>query len=89
MSRNYLSKPGLIETELDQELILLDPETQEMFSLNGTGRWVWRGLPDRSAGELAQELATHFGLTADEARADVDEMVAELLEAGLIRDLPE
>ena len=40
MTRTYTLKPGVIETDLEDELVLLDPKTQGMFSLNATGRVV-------------------------------------------------
>ena len=85
MSERYVARAGLIETDLEHELILLDPETQEMFSLNGTGRWVWQKLPNRSPEEVAGELADCFGVPVEQAHADVQALVAELREAGLLR----
>jgi hypothetical protein len=74
----------VIETELEHELILLDAATQEMFSLNDTGRAIWRALPGRTVRDVADELTRHFELTVAEAEAAVRALVGELLEARLI-----
>jgi hypothetical protein len=44
---SYRANPAVVETDLPEELILLDPATREMFSLNATGRIVWRALAER------------------------------------------
>ncbi|MFI5281248.1 MAG: PqqD family protein [Gemmatimonadales bacterium] len=79
----FAPKPGLIETDLERELVLLDPETRQMFSLNETGRIVWRALGD-DEDELARRLSTHFQAALEDARADVRRLLDELARAGLI-----
>lgn len=79
----YRPREGVIETDLDDELVLLDPDTQQMYSLNETGRWLWRRLPE-SPKALAQGLAESFAVGLEQARNDVAELLAELREAGLL-----
>jgi hypothetical protein len=80
----YAASPSVIETDLDHELILLDPETQEMFSLNETGRRVWRALP---AGEeaLVRAIVEAYQVSREAAQSDVRRLVHDLLDKGLIR----
>jgi hypothetical protein len=73
-----------VETEIPGELVLLDPETQEMFSLNETGRAVWRLLPGRTLPEVAEGMCGRFEATRAAAEADVEALVARLLAAGLL-----
>ena len=87
MSDRYQPNPTVIETELPGELILLDPETQEMFSLNESGRAVWRAIPGRSVEEVAELLAAEYEVEADAAAGDVRTLVAHLVGAGLLRAL--
>ncbi len=77
-------KPGVIETDLPGELILLDPATQLMFSLNETGRFVWRALPGRNPGQVAAALTSVFAVPPEQAQADVRALLAELRAAGLV-----
>jgi hypothetical protein len=83
MSR-YRTKQGIVETELPNELILLDPETQQMFSLNATGCVAWRLLAGRTTREAVDALVARFDATPERAEADFDTLVADLLTAGLI-----
>ena len=67
------------------ELILLDPDSQEMFSLNESGRAIWRALPGRSVDEVAALLATEYEVEEAAARLDVRGLVTRLAGAGLLR----
>lgn len=84
MSRAYAPVPGVIETDLEQELVLLDPRTQQMFSLNDTGRRVWRTLPVDHEEPLVHAVLEAYEISREQAEADVRRLLAELLEAGLI-----
>lgn len=75
--------PDVVVTDLDDELVLLDPATQGMYTLNRVGREVWMNLDGRSATEVAEMVAERYGLEATRARQDVGAVVRELLDAGL------
>jgi hypothetical protein len=79
----FTAKPGLSETDLERELVLLDPETRLMFSLNETGRAVWRALGE-SEDELARRLSGRFATAFEAAREDVRRLLDDLARAGLI-----
>lgn len=79
----YHPKPGIIETDLEDELVLLDPVTRKMFTLNSTGRVAWRHFPDGIEATVTVITAA-FAIPAEEARADVLELVGQLQTAGLI-----
>jgi hypothetical protein len=81
----YSTNPDVIETDLADELILLDPATQQMFSLNATGRAIWRALPAPGEAELAEAVAAQFEVTAEQACADVQALLRQLLDAKLVR----
>ena len=80
----YQKNPRIIETDLPHELILLDPGTGEMFSLNDTGRRVWRALPADSAASLARGLEAALEVDLETAERDVRALLDRLRDAGLI-----
>jgi Coenzyme PQQ synthesis protein D (PqqD) len=83
--QTWTLKAGVIETDLDDELVLLDPKTQGMFSLNSTGRVIWHGLKNADSLEsIAQKLEQQFTVTLEQAQADASALIAELKKAGLI-----
>jgi hypothetical protein len=75
---------AVIETDLPEELILLDPTTQEMFSLNSVGRAIWNGPPSRTLAEVVEDVIDRFAVSPDEAKADVRHLLGRLLDAGLV-----
>jgi len=82
----YRRKPDLIETDLVHELILLDPVTQEMFSLNPTGRTLWRALPQPDAAALAAVLVRAFDVSPAAAAEDAENWLATMRDAELLLD---
>ena len=84
VAATYARVSRVIETDLGNELVLLDPETQEMFSLNETGRCVWRTLPAEGEEPLVEALVAAYDVSRAAAEADVRRLLTELLDAGLI-----
>jgi len=82
--RRYRHKPGLVETDLGDELVLLDPATRQMFSLNPTGRLLWRDLPEAGLDGAVSQITAGFEVEPDQARADALELVRELVAVGLL-----
>jgi hypothetical protein len=74
----------VIVTDLGNELILLDPRSGEMFSLNDTGRCVWFALPVSSALDVARRVAEEFDVGPEAACGDVVLVMAALKRAGLM-----
>lgn len=60
--------PEVICTELEEGAVLLNMETRTYYSLNDSGREIWRLLEAvASAGELAHEFCHLFAVSEDEA----------------------
>jgi hypothetical protein len=77
---------GIIETDLGSELILLDPTTQEMFSLNPTGSTVWRTLSEAPLRTAVDRVVDAFEVDRETAMQDVVAIVLRLRAAGLLLD---
>lgn len=82
----YSRRTGIIETDLGAELILLDPSTEEMFSLNDVGRLIWRELGATTVETIAERVVEAFEVGHDVAVSDVRVLLDELLRAGLVVD---
>ncbi len=80
----FSRKGSVIETNLEAELVLLDPETRQMYSLNPVGRAIWRALPEHTVAALASAITRAFEVEYDRALSDVRYILGDLLELGLI-----
>jgi pyrroloquinoline quinone biosynthesis protein D len=73
------------ETEIDDEIVVMNLESGDFFSLTGTAREIWRlidGTRDRAG--LIAALAADYGIDGAAVATDVDEFLAELAAAGLL-----
>lgn len=75
----------MMEQAVDDELILFNPATETYFTLNRSAREVWE-LADgtRSLDEIARDLGSRYGMSAESLRDDVTTIVDGFVEAGLI-----
>ena len=71
-------------TDLGDKVVLLDPRNQEMYALAEEGRFIWAALPGSTLGEVATALAERYRLDPTAAMHDVDDLVRELGDAGLL-----
>ncbi|MEU1376222.1 lasso peptide biosynthesis PqqD family chaperone [Streptomyces triculaminicus] len=79
-------KPGVLLTETEYGLALLDQESAEYWTLNPTAAVVLRTLLDGDGPERAVEILTtrYEDVDAELAAEDVTRIVGELRDAGLI-----
>lgn len=78
--------PDVLSTPLpERELVLLNQQSGEYYTLNETGLSIWEGL---CQGEplpvISQRLAREYDLTAEEAEPYVQALVTALLAENLI-----
>jgi hypothetical protein len=60
-------------------------DMDSIFTFNETGTMLWAMIEaKRNAAELAAHLQTEYGLSAEEAAADIEKFLADLSEAGLV-----
>jgi hypothetical protein len=74
------------EREIDEDLILSDPETGAVVSLNVVAGFVWElcdGTRDTTA--IADAIAATFDRPHEEVAADIQEILEELTGAGLVQ----
>jgi hypothetical protein len=83
----YTTNPDIIETDLGEELVLLDPRTQEMYTLNATGRAVWQAMPAGDAEAIATIVTAAFAIDHAQATLDVRALLNQLSGAGLLRTI--
>jgi hypothetical protein len=71
--------------QFDEELVMLDLQRGEYFSLNGTGARIWRDLVGgASPSEIAASLASEYAIPQEDVLHDCVLFVDDLLERGLL-----
>lgn len=77
--------PGLIWRTLDNETVLIQPNTGRYVIINEVGTFIWelvnKALPVK---EIEREVVHHFAVAPEQAVADIDSFFANLHQKGLI-----
>lgn len=76
---------GVLVEELDGQLLLLRPGSDQVLQLNGTASAVWEALePGRTLAQVAGSLAPGLGVAPEVLLADLEPVLAVLLQHGLV-----
>lgn len=72
--------------DVNDEVVLLDLASEHYFGLDEVGARVWMLLKEqKAAGQIVEELLQEYDVERAELEGDVLDLLAQLLEAGLIR----
>ena len=82
----YERVKSLMEAELGDELVALEPEGGVCFGFNTVAKRIWELLAEpRSPEELKSVLLQEFNVTPTECAAGLDEVLIDLKNLNLIR----
>jgi Coenzyme PQQ synthesis protein D (PqqD) len=84
---NYRHNPSVVVTDLEDELVLLDPISKQMFSLNAVGRVLWFELPALGLQGALERVTRLFDVTFDQARTDALLVIDHLVKSNLLEVL--
>lgn len=75
----------ILAAHLEGEAVLLDMESKHYFRLNATGALIWKALERRATtSEIVRDLCRSFEVGQEEATAEVERLLTELADAGLL-----
>lgn len=78
-------KAGLLVREVDGEVLVLDPDRDQVHQLNQTAGLIWRHYDSGAEiDEIARALAMEFDVDEDKAQRDVRKAVDEFRRLELI-----
>jgi hypothetical protein len=84
--RVYERAKALMEAELGDELVALDPAGGECFGFNPVAYAVWRLLERPStARQLKQSLLLEYDVDPDKCEAELSNLLDDLVGRGLVR----
>lgn len=77
--------PDVVFRMLGDAAVLVNLSTNEIFELNATGATVW-GLIERGVApdDIVAEVTATFDVTADVARGECEQLLADLQGRGLL-----
>jgi PqqD family protein of HPr-rel-A system len=78
-------KKGLLIRDIDGEVVVLDPERDQVHQFNASASLIWRLYKGgKDLDEIAKGLATEFDLDQSQAQEDSQAALAEFRRLGLI-----
>jgi hypothetical protein len=85
MDAHYTVSDDVLTAHLEGEAVLLHMDTKNYFRLNATAAVLWKGM-ERGLGReaLLDELLAQFDVDRPTAAAELDRLLAELSERGLL-----
>ena len=77
--------PDVLHQELGGETVLLNLANESYFGLDEVGTRVWQVLGEtQSANDVVTRLVDEYDVTVDQLRQDVERLITELADAGLV-----
>ena len=82
----YSPKADVVASDLGDHWALLDLDSSMYFTLNGVGATVWQTIQENPADidTLVGAVTEVFNVTDDICRPDIDALLKEMSDAGLI-----
>jgi hypothetical protein len=78
-------KDGLVEAEVDGEIVALHVDNGTCYGFNGTASAVWRMLDrPRRLGEICEGLIGDYEVEPDQCEREVMELLRDLESDGLV-----
>ena len=85
MSQTIKISPEVLSQEVSGEMVLLDLKSEEYLGLNEVGARIWQLLQDgKGLDEISNILIAEYDVSRDELNGDINQLVAELRDAGLV-----
>jgi hypothetical protein len=76
----------LLETEIEDEKVMMDIDQGRYYGLNGTGTRIWPLLAEPVLiRDLCDRLAAEFDVPAEQCERDVVGFLSDLLDRGLLQ----
>lgn len=84
-STSVVRKSGILESEVDEDIIALDVVQGQCYGFNSSASAIWRLLEtETSVSKICSILETEFSIESRACEADVLRVLNELRDQGLI-----
>jgi hypothetical protein len=85
----YRAREPVLSTRVENECVLLDPDSGNYFTLNSVGSRIWFELMERprTIEELSIDITQRYEISRATAEQDVSEVVQDLVRHKLLEVL--
>jgi hypothetical protein len=81
----WVASGNVVTTDLGDGLALLDLRTNQYFSLNDVGAFVWQELQTpKRRDEIVHAVTAQYEISAAECASDIDVLLQEFRDAALV-----
>lgn len=85
-STEVVANDDCLSTTIDGETVILDTAAGRYYGFNEVGTFVWESLQDpRTVADLCETVVAEYEVGYDRCRDDVDDLLTELTDKGLVR----
>ena len=83
---NYKVNPNVVARRVEDEIVLVNLETNRIFALNSTGARLWELLADGlSRPEICAKLTEEYGIAQAEIDVEFERLLGELNGESLVK----
>ncbi len=81
----YTVSDEIAHREIEGQILILRPDDNFLYTLNGSGRYIWLGITrKKKLSSIIRGVSKEFGIPEDSARRDVMEFVRDLEAKGIL-----
>lgn len=85
LSRIYTINDEIAHREIEGQILILRPDDNFLYTLNGSGRFIWLGIAKKKKlSTIIKNVSKEFGIPEDSVRRDVMEFVKDLEAKGIL-----
>jgi hypothetical protein len=86
---SYRRATDLMEANLGDELVALDPDAGNCFGFNEVATWVWRRLAEPATfDQLRVGLLAEYQVSEEQCTSELRALLESLVEQGLVAIVP-
>lgn len=77
--------PDVTFRNIDEEIVLINLETERMFTLNSSGARFWQLLAEgQELGQISRQMQGEYEVGSNEIEKEISDLLGSLREEGLI-----
>ncbi len=85
MNKKYVRKKELLSSKMDNEIVMMHPESGKYFALNPVASRIWELLETpHNLNELVEKLLREFDVSRETCNNEVSTFLKEIIEKKLV-----